>query len=121
MELILSVTERKSMPRLDDRRRFARRSAGSILLIRRHGTNPILNLRIGISELGQIGRSRPGVQFGEQSVIERLRFQLGHLAVRFVDIAEDNRLGRTGRLASGHDLAVAHLAIFFFRGRSSPR
>ena len=50
-----------------------------------------------------------------KSVVQRLCFQLGDAAIRIVDIAEDNRLGRTGLLASGHDLAVAHLAIFFFR------
>src|SRR5262249_60673375 len=41
--------------------------------------------------------------------------QLLHAAVRVVDVTEDDRFGRAGRLAGGLNLAVLHSAVLFFR------
>ena len=65
---------------------------------------------------GQIGRARLRVQFLQHARSYRLLgFQLRDSAVRIVDIAEDDRLGRTGLLAGGHDLAVAYRPVLLLR------
>ena len=43
---------------------------------------------------------------------------LRHAAVRIVQVAEDDRVGRAGLLAGGHDLAVADRAVLALRRRS---
>src|SRR5690242_10862021 len=75
----------------------------------------VVDLRIGIFQLGPVRGPRLGVQLGQQAVVQRQRFQFDHPTLRIVAIAKDDCLGRTSLLAGGHDLAVAHLAIFFFR------
>ena len=59
------------------------------------------HLRIGITNLRQICRPRPGVEIGQQTVVARLRFQLGNAALGIVDVAEHNRIRRTRLLARG--------------------
>src|ERR1044071_10268966 len=75
----------------------------------------VLNFRIGIPELRLISGPRPSIQLGQQPVTQRLRLQLGHTALRVIDVAKNDRPRRTGLLAGRLDLAVAHYAILFFR------
>src|SRR5207249_3354095 len=48
------------------------------------------------------------VQLAEQREIQRLGLERGHLAGGVVEVTEDDRVGWTGRLAGGYDLAVAN-------------
>ena len=64
-----------------------------------------------IAHRRQIGRARPGVELLERRVVARARLELRDPAVRIVDVAEHDRVGRAHRLARGQDLAVANLAI----------
>ena len=75
----------------------------------------LLNLRIWVTQRRQIARSRLGIQIREQSIVALLGFQLRNFAVRIVDIAKDDRLGRAHGLASGNDLAVAHFSSLELR------
>src|SRR5262249_24315498 len=68
-------------------------------------------LGVRVSERRQIRGSRPRVQLGQQAVTERLGFPARDLAVRVVHVAKNNRLGRTGGLASREDVAVADGAL----------
>src|SRR5919107_819962 len=73
---------------------------------------------VGVAHGGQVARARPRVQVGEQVVAALLRVQLRHAARGVIQVAEDDRLGRAGRLARGLYLAVAHAArrrLFPFR------
>src|SRR3984885_8734709 len=72
-----------------------------------------VNLRIRIADARKIGGARPCVQILKQTVIARLRLELGYLAVGIVDIPEHDRFGRAGALARCDDLAVADQAILF--------
>ena len=75
-----------------------------------------LDLGVGVTQLGQIGRARPGVQLGQQAVVARAGLGLGHRALVVVEVAEDDRPGRAGRLAGGHDLVAADGAILDLGG-----
>ena len=68
--------------------------------------------RVRVAHRRQIGRARPRVEVLEHRVVAWARLQLRHAAVRIVDVAEDDRVGRAHRLARRHDLAVANLATF---------
>src|SRR6266536_587873 len=57
-----------------------------------------LERRIRIAQRRQVGRPRAGVQLAQQRIVPLLRLQPRHLAVRVVDVAEDDRAGRAGRL-----------------------
>ena len=67
----------------------------------------LAQLRIQVPHRRQIRRPRPRVQLGQQRVVALLGLQLRDAAVRIVQVAEDDRLGRAGLLAGGLDLAVA--------------
>ena len=101
IELILSVTERERVAGRDDRRSSrgvltawvgsdgdAKLSAMSAALLTQLG--------VRVPHRRQVGRPRPRVQLAEQRVVARLGLQLRHAAVRVVQVAEDDRLGRAG-------------------------
>src|SRR5256885_8831579 len=52
-----------------------------------------------------------GVQAGEHMVAARIAGELGNAGVPVVEIAEDDRLGRTGLRARRDDVTVAHVPI----------
>ena len=60
-------------------------------------------------------------ELAEQRVVARLGLQLRDAAVRIVQVAEHDRLGRAGLLAGGLDLAVADAAVLASRRRSCAR
>src|SRR5262245_36386786 len=66
-----------------------------------------LDFGIGVPQRRQVRRSWPRIQLREQGVIKRLGFPLRDLARGVVEVAENDRLSGTGRLASGEDVAVA--------------
>src|SRR5215470_1775236 len=68
---------------------------------------------VAISHGGQISRPRSRVQVAQQAVVPLLLFEFCHPALRIVYVAKDNRLGWTGRFASGGNLAVANEPILF--------
>src|SRR5215471_12350857 len=78
--------------------------------------------RVRVSNHGQIAPARASVQFLQRPVISRLILELRHARLRLFriwialrpDVAEDDRLGRAGRLAGGSYLAVPHVAALFF-------
>src|SRR5206468_9997187 len=53
-----------------------------------------LQLRVGIAHRRQIRRSRPRVQLGQETVVERRIVPLFDPAAAVVQVAEDNSLGR---------------------------
>src|SRR5271166_3185291 len=75
----------------------------------------LAELGIGIAHLGEIGRARPRVEFGEQGIVERRGLDPADPARGIVDVAKENRAARASRLAGGHDLAVGQAPIGFFR------
>src|SRR5438045_9693347 len=58
----------------------------------------------------QIRNRRLGVQTGEHVIAAWVSGELVHPRVPVVEIAEHDRFRRTGLLAGGHDIAVAHVA-----------
>src|SRR5207302_10064575 len=62
--------------------------------------------RVGVADQRLVGCARPGVELGQQRIIERARFALRHRAVRVVLVAEQDCLGRAALLAGGDDLAI---------------
>ena len=60
-----------------------------------------LELRVRVPHGRQVRRPRPRVQLGEQRVVQRLAFSFATRLFGIVDVAEDDRVGRTGRLARG--------------------
>src|SRR6185437_460020 len=81
-------------------------------------SSSLLDIGIGIAQPCAIGGSRPRVQLGEQRVVERARLALADGAVWIMQVAENDRLGRTGRLTGGDDLAVAYAAVLAIGGDS---
>src|SRR5437588_9184212 len=75
----------------------------------------ISQLRIHISDRGEIRSARTCVELAEERVVSDLGLQLRDAAVRIVQIAKDNRLRRTGLLTGGLNFAVLDPAILFFR------
>src|SRR5215218_10423230 len=73
------------------------------------------DLRVDVPDRGQIGRPRAGVQLAEQRVVPLPGLQLRHAAARIVEVAEDDRVGRTGLLARGLDLAIGDAALALLR------
>src|ERR1043165_1090429 len=63
---------------------------------------------VRVAHGGQIPGARPRVQVAEQVVAPLLRVKPGDLAVRVVEVAEDDGLGRAGLLAGRDDVAVLH-------------
>src|SRR3989441_11444834 len=113
MVLILSVTVAKVCPGpiTGGRRRSAavgRRGPSAPMTFR------LFDFRVRVAHGSQIGSARPGVQFAQQSVVARLSLKSGDAALRVVEVAENDGLGRTGLLASGLNLPVAHQSDFFF-------
>src|ERR1700749_1966789 len=78
-------------------------------------TSGLPDFWIRISQPRQIGGPRMGVQFLQQGVIASLLLAGRNFAVKIVQIAEDNRLGRTCLLAGGDDFSVAERAVLLFR------
>ena len=70
-----------------------------------------LDLGVGIAQLGQIRRARPGVELGQESVVARARLGLVDRAAGIVQVAEHDRPGRTGRLTGRHHLVAPHRPI----------
>src|SRR5262249_48344358 len=79
-----------------------------------------LDVGVGVPQPGQVGGPGPGVQVGEQAVIQGLALPRDDPAVGVVEVAEDDRRGGTGCLAGGQDLAVADPAILFLRVDPGP-
>src|SRR5205823_12920223 len=73
----------------------------------------LLDLRIRICQLREIGRTGSGIKLGEQRVVERAGLELSHPAFGIVEIAKGDRLGRASRLAGGNDITIADTAAFF--------
>ena len=67
----------------------------------------LLDLGVGIAQLRQVRRARPGVQLGQQAVVARAGLGLADVGVAVVQVAEDDRAGRAGRLAGGLHLVAA--------------
>ncbi len=76
-------------------------------------------LRVRITYFCQIRSPRARVQFAQQTVIARLRLQLRNLAIRIIDVPEDNGSRRTRLLAGGLQFVrvrgVIDLPVFPFR------
>src|SRR5207248_10320612 len=97
MALILSVTEPKSWPgSMTGGRPRSMKSVGPVST-----RTALLGLqrRVGVAERHQVSRAGARVQLAEQRVVALLGLQPGDPAVRIVDVAEDDRAGRTGGLA----------------------
>ena len=71
-------------------------------------------LGIGVAQLGQIGRTWSGVEFGQQTVLAWFSSALRDATLCVIDIAERNGLRRAQLDTSGNDFAVADRAVFFF-------
>src|SRR5437868_1012985 len=87
---------------------------GSSIGVRLSATS-VSKLRVRVSDRAEIGGPRAGVQLAEQRVIAYLALQPGDAARRIVEIAEHDRVGRTGLLACGLDFAVANAPVLLFR------
>src|SRR5438552_1717212 len=59
----------------------------------------------------QVRRPWIGIQLPQNPVVVRLLRGQRHLRLRIVQVAEHDRLGRAGLLASGDDLVTADLAV----------
>ena len=46
------------------------------------------DLRVGVPQLGEIGRARFRVQFGQQAVVQRVGFRFGNDTVPIVNVAK---------------------------------
>src|SRR5712692_8990398 len=68
-------------------------------------------LEITIADLRQIGGPRPCVELIQQSVVAGVRLQFRHAAIRIIDVAEDNGVGRTGLLARRLQFAVLNFPV----------
>src|SRR5579883_1077246 len=66
------------------------------------------HLRIRITDRREVGRPGPRVQVAEERIVERGALELRDLAIRIVDVAEDNRLGRASRLTCRQNVAVVN-------------
>src|SRR2546422_10898039 len=67
--------------------------------------------RILGDDAGEISDRRLRVQSREDVVAARIPRELIDARVPVVEIAEDDRLRRAGRLARGDDVAVAHVPV----------
>src|SRR4029078_9815423 len=76
----------------------------------------VAEFRVRVAHHGQICRARTRVELGAQRRVERAGLALRGLAVRVVDVAEDDRVGRTRGLTGGDDVAVSNLSIFELGG-----
>src|ERR1700690_4422246 len=123
MELILSVTVANVYPgSMTGARLFATSTSFRLSAIfSLPGFRPVLRLsfqfRVGVANLSQIGGARPGIQVGQQPVIEIQRLELRHPAVGIVDVAKDNRIGRAGLLAGRLQGSVFNLELAIFAHR----
>src|SRR5262245_24478621 len=68
--------------------------------------------RVGVAQVRQVCRARPGVQLRQQPVIERCRFEVRHPAGWIVDITKNNRPRWTGGLTGGDYLTITDGAVF---------
>jgi hypothetical protein len=66
---------------------------------------------VGVADDRGVAGARAGVELARQHIIERACLAEGDGVLGIVAVAEDDRLGRAGLLAGGHDLAVAHRAV----------
>ena len=83
----------------------------------------LLQLRVGIAQLRQIGRPRPRIQFrraSHNSAASTAQL-LPPGCSRIIEIAEDDRVGRTSLRAGGRDFAVANRRDSLSPRRFSPR
>src|SRR5579864_1276211 len=71
----------------------------------------LFQVRIWVLHLGRVSGARAGIELTEHRVIQRVRLEPGHFAAGRVQVAENNRLGRTGLLASRSHLALANAAV----------
>src|SRR5215204_4733679 len=71
-------------------------------------------LRVHVADRGEIRGTRPRVELGEERVVAHLGLELRHAARFIVQVAEHDRLRRTGLLAGGLDLAIADAAALLF-------
>src|SRR5262245_7392957 len=85
---ILSVTVPKSWPGP---------TIGSLTLATR-------DLRVRVPDLAEVRGARPRVDLGQERVVRRPRLPAADRALRVVDVAEDDGLGRADLLAGGLDL-----------------
>src|SRR5437764_15396440 len=74
----------------------------------------LLQIRRRIAQPRQIRGPRPRVQFLQQTVVAPLGLQFRYSAIGIVQIAEDDRFGRTHLLARGYDLSVLDCAVLLF-------
>src|SRR3954462_3075455 len=86
-------------------------AAGFGLIMAGLGSGSWRDLRVGVANLGQVGRSRPRVQIFEQPVIALELLHLRDARFRIVEIAEDDRVGRAGRGAGGDHFTVLDAAV----------
>src|ERR1035437_5820541 len=54
-----------------------------------------LQFRVGVANLRQVGGAGSGIQVGQQPVVTVECLELRHPAVWIVDVAEDDRVGRS--------------------------
>src|SRR2546430_5673506 len=73
-------------------------------------------LRVGVADGREVRRPGAGVELPEEGVVALVGLQASDPARRVVDVAEDDGLGRTDRLAGGHDLAVADWSVLLLGG-----
>src|ERR1044072_2518663 len=71
----------------------------------------LTNFRVRVFQLRLVSRAWSRVEIIEQRVISFVGFHSRHAAVRIVDVAENDHVRRTGGLACGSDLAVAHFSV----------
>src|SRR5690606_12484287 len=83
------------------------------------GSPPSRQRRVRVAAPRQVRRPRPRAEVLEQPVVAQLRLQLHDAALRIVQIAEHDRVGRADLLAGRPDVAVADLPPF--RLRIDPR
>src|SRR5215469_10871491 len=73
-----------------------------------------LQLRVRIAQAGQVSGARPGVEIGQQAVVQLFGFHFRHAAVGIVGVAEHDGLGGARGLAGRLDFAFPHGAPFLF-------
>src|SRR5262249_39719091 len=80
-----------------------------------HGAMVVRNLGIRIDHRRQIGGARTRIQLRHQPVVALRTLPLHHPALRIIDIAECDGIGRARLLTSGHQfIADARLAGLIF-------
>src|SRR5262249_20937199 len=111
--LILSVTDANVCPGASTACPSSSpgRSRGSDAMVRLR-----LDLGVRVPQPRQVRRARAGVQLSQNPVVPRIGLELGDLALGVIDVAEDDRAGRAGRLAGGDNFAVEDRPILRLRG-----